>query len=73
MGNTYCDQGKFDAAIEEMHELYRQHPEWQQGHSCLGAAYMAKNNYNGAVAELKLAVEQNPSGAKEHTACSARP
>ena len=43
-----------------MQELYRQHPEWQQGHACLASAYMAKNNYERAVAELKLAVHDNP-------------
>ena len=47
LGNTYCDQGNFDAAMTEMHELYRQHPEWQQGHACLASAYMAKKNYDG--------------------------
>ncbi len=49
-----------------MKELYRQHPEWQQGHACLASAYMAKNNYDDAVEQLRLAVHQNPTGSTEH-------
>jgi len=49
-----------------MTELYRQHPEWQQGHGCLASAYMWKNKYDAAVEELKLAVQQNPTGSSEH-------
>ena len=49
-----------------LNELYRQHPEWQQGHSCMASAYMAKNNYDAAVEQLKIAVHQNPGGANEH-------
>ena len=46
--------------------LYREHPEWQQGHACLASAYMAKKNYDAAVGELQLAVQQNPTGSTEH-------
>jgi len=66
LGNTYCDQGEYEAAIVELKDLYRQHPEWQQGHGCLASAYMAKKNYEDAVSELQLALRQNPTGATEH-------
>jgi tetratricopeptide (TPR) repeat protein len=49
-----------------MKELYRQHPEWQQGHACLASAFMAKNKYDDAVEQLRLAVHQNPTGSTEH-------
>jgi tetratricopeptide (TPR) repeat protein len=32
----------------------------------MASAYMAKNNYDAAVEELKLAVHQNPTGSAEH-------
>jgi tetratricopeptide (TPR) repeat protein len=51
-----------------LHELYQQHPEWQQGHSCLARAYMAKKDYSNAVNELQLAVRQNPTSGAEHRA-----
>ena len=67
LGNTYCDQGNFDAAAALFcRELYRQHPEWQQGHTCMARAYMAKKNYDSAVDELQLAVRQNPTNSADH-------
>ena len=66
LGNTYCDQGNFDGAIQELKELYCEHPEWQQGHTCMASAYMAKNNYDAAVAEDEDSlVHQNPGGANQ--------
>ena len=44
LGNTYCDKGDYDAAIAEFHELFRMNPGWQQGHSCLAKALMAKRD-----------------------------
>ena len=32
----------------------------------MASAYMAKNNYDAAVEQLKIAVHQNPGGANEH-------
>jgi tetratricopeptide (TPR) repeat protein len=52
----------------ELRELYRQHPEWEQGHSCLARAYISKKDYGSAVDELQLAVRQNPNGSAEHRA-----
>ena len=49
-----------------MRELYRQHPEWEQGHGCLARAYMSKKDYPNAIDELQLSVRQNPTGATEH-------
>jgi Flp pilus assembly protein TadD len=54
--------------MAELHELYRQHPEWQQGHTCLARAYMTKKDYGNAVSELQLAVRQNPTNAADHRA-----
>ncbi len=50
----------------ELRELYRQHPEWEQGHSCMARAYMAKKDYGSAVSELQLSVRQNPTSSAEH-------
>ena len=61
-----CDQGEYEAVIVELKDLYRQHPEWQQGHGCLASAYMAKKNYDDAVSELQIALRQNPTGSTEH-------
>jgi tetratricopeptide (TPR) repeat protein len=50
----------------ELRELYRQHPEWEQGHGCLARAYMAKKDYTGAVDQLQLSVRQSPTNSAEH-------
>ncbi len=50
----------------ELRELYRQHPEWEQGHGCLARAYMSKKNYGNAIDELELAIRQNPTSSAEH-------
>jgi tetratricopeptide (TPR) repeat protein len=40
--------------------------EWQRGHDYLAKAFLAKRDYPSAIAELKLAILQNPTGAAEH-------
>ena len=36
------------------------------GRACLASAYMSKQNYDAAVAELRIALRQNPTGSAEH-------
>ena len=64
----YHEQGQYDRAIAEYAELFRLYPNWRHGHDAMARAYLARNEYAPAIAELKLAVEQNPSNAGQHRA-----
>jgi tetratricopeptide (TPR) repeat protein len=41
-------------------------PDWNYGHDRLAQAFMAKHDYVSAVAELRLAIQKNPTAAEQH-------
>ena len=64
LGNTYCDQGKFDAAIEEMKELYRSIRSGNRDTLVSPAPTWRRTNYGAAVDELRLAVRRILTGGR---------
>ena len=53
IGQTYLDARQFDHAIEAFKKAADDNPEFRRTHESLAFAYMAKNQYEQAVAEQK--------------------
>jgi tetratricopeptide (TPR) repeat protein len=57
-------QGKFDEAINALHQLESAHPGMRGLSHELGSAYYKKGDYQNAIASLKKALEENPADAE---------
>jgi tetratricopeptide (TPR) repeat protein len=54
-------QGKFDQALAELHELETLHPGMKGLAHEMGTAYYKKSDYTNAIASLKVALVENPA------------
>jgi tetratricopeptide (TPR) repeat protein len=55
-GWTFYYARQYDLAIEQCGKALELDPNFHAAHDCLGSAYLAKRNYQRAIAECRLAV-----------------
>jgi tetratricopeptide (TPR) repeat protein len=58
------EQGKYDEAIDVLHQLEATHPRMKGLSHELGAAYYKKSDFQNAIPSLKKALEENPADSE---------